>query len=74
MELLARSLGPNKLLIFPGFRSNFWQYIVAFIGVSGVITVCPIYSFKIFLNFVRQALIVFYVMHDFSDFQFENIL
>jgi len=39
-----------------------------------VLFVFPIYSFKIFWNIVRQVLIVFYVMHDFSDFQFENII
>ena len=41
--------GPQQSIdFFPGFRSNFRLYVVAFIGVSGVIIVCPIYSFKIF--------------------------
>ena len=48
VELLARSLGPSELLIFSRFSSNFRWYIVAFFGVSGVIIVFPIHSFKIF--------------------------
>jgi len=48
--------------------------IVAFIGVPCVIIVFPIYLFLIFWNIDRQVLIVFFVMHDFSDFQFEDIV